>query len=329
MKSVSRELVLWLLQQGHQPVHLRPGSADALTASLEEAIHLREQNQAELSLALLERLEAEGFSSPWITDNRARAEHVLGRTGQAASLWQGLLNHPDAAAAEAASQMLSHLQERLLEGLHHHCSFHSWPPRHLPPPNAAHSGDALHLTLEEALSAREGGRAGLSLALMEEALQQGWQSPWLHDNRARALVNLGRSEEAIQVWRELMAAEDATAAAMAREALAQQQAQQEREQQRHQAQQLIERGERAQAQALLLNTWLQHPEDTGLLELMEQVQPAPEGSAGDALLEQELAMVNRRLALQEHLLGKLEERSQPSAAVGGGSTKRLPMRSRA
>lgn len=308
MKTVSRELVLWLLQQGHQPVHLRPGSPDALTASLEEAIHLREQNQALLSLALLERLEAEGITSPWITDNRARAEHVLGRTGNAAALWQGLLNHHDAAAAEAAAEMLSHLQQRLLEGLHHHCSFHSWQPRHLPAPNAAASVAPLHLTLEEAIAAREAGRAGLSLALMEEALQQGWQSPWLHDNRARALVNLGRSEEAIEVWRELMAANDAAAAAMAREALAQQQAQQEREQQRQQAKQLLEQGERAKAQALLLNTWLQHPDDAGLLELMEQVQPAPEGSAGDALLQQELDTVNRRLALQEHLLSELEER---------------------
>lgn len=305
---MSRELVLWLLQQGHQPIHLRPGSADALTASLQEAIHLREQNQPELSLALLERLEAEGITSPWITDNRARAEHVLGRTGNAVALWQSQLNHHEAAAAEAAAEMLSHLQQQLLQGLHHHCSFHSWSPRHLPAPNATGPCDALHLTLEEAIAAREAGRAGLSLALMEEALQQGWQSPWLHDNRARALVNLGRSDEAIQVWTELVAAEDATAASMALEALAQHQAQQKLEQQRQQAQRLLEQGQRDQAQTLLLQTWLQHPKDTGLLELMEQVQPSATSGGGDALLDGELAPVNRRLTLQENLLNALEQR---------------------
>ena len=46
--------------------------------------------------------------------------------------------------------------------------------------------------LEEAIASREGGAAPFSLALMEWALEAGYTSPWLQDNRARALIDLQR-----------------------------------------------------------------------------------------------------------------------------------------
>ncbi len=60
-----------------------------------------------------------------------------------------------------------------------------------------------HALLEEAIASREAGAAAFSLALMEWALAEGFTSPWLQDNRARALVHLQRLEEACVLWREL------------------------------------------------------------------------------------------------------------------------------
>ena len=57
--------------------------------------------------------------------------------------------------------------------------------------------------LEEAIASREGGAAPFSLALMEWALEAGYTSPWLQDNRARALIDLQRPQEACQLWEEL------------------------------------------------------------------------------------------------------------------------------
>lgn len=57
--------------------------------------------------------------------------------------------------------------------------------------------------LEEAIASRESGAAAFSLALMEWALGAGFTSPWLQDNRARALVNLQRLREACDLWQEL------------------------------------------------------------------------------------------------------------------------------
>lgn len=308
MRTVSRELVLWLLQQGHKPAHLRPGSADSLTACLEEAIHLREQGRVELSLDLLERLEASGAESPWITDNRARAEHLLGRTSHAAALWQSLRNHSDSNAAATATQMLSQLGQQLLEGFHHHCSFHSWQPRHLPAPNAFADGDLLQLALEEAIATREASRAGLSLALMEEALQQGWQSPWLYDNRARALVNLGRVEEALQEWQKLTQSDDAAAAALAQEALIQQREQQQLAVLKTHAEEFLSQQRAPEAEALLLPAWMKHPEDSALLQLLERAIAAQHAASGTDLLDKELAEVNRQLWVHERLQSHLEQR---------------------
>jgi predicted Zn-dependent protease len=304
---MARELVLWLMGQGHQPLHLKPSlkGDQALTSALDEAIALREQGRAELSLELLLRLQAAGHRSPWIQDNIARVQLLQGHPEAAAALWRELQGQGDAQAAAVAEQMLEQLQRQLLEGLMLHCNFHSWPPRHLPRQETVAAVDLLDLALREAISSREAGKPGLSLALMEEAIQQGWQNPWLHDNRARALVNLGRREEAIGVWQELSGNADGHAAGLAREALAQQERLVERDAQLQQAENLLHSGQPTQAEPLLLQAWLTQPDDPRIQRLLEQTIP-PKTGGGD-LLDQELAAVNHRLAVQEWLQEHLEQ----------------------
>lgn len=304
---MSRELMLWLLERGHQPKHLRPGHPDPLTGALEEAIFLREQGRSELSLALLAKLEESGLQSPWIVDNRARAEHSMGRTGNAATLWQSLSIDSDKTAALTAKEMLQTLQKQLLQGLHQHCSFHRWQPRHLPDLKDLPVDDLLHITLKEAISAREADHAGLSLALMEETLQQGWQSPWLHDNKARALVNLGRREEAMAIWHSLATSDDGTAARFAQEALQQQETQADLEQKQNQIHALLKEGLHEQAEDLLIRTWLHAPETDWPLQMLEQSRAQRATHQQNTALQSELVSTNLLLELHEELLSRLEE----------------------
>ena len=73
--------------------------------------------------------------------------------------------------------------DQLSETLHRHCILLGWQPQHLPAQGAA---TELQL-LEELIACREAESVDLSLKLIAIADQAGWQSPWLEDNRARAL----------------------------------------------------------------------------------------------------------------------------------------------
>lgn len=308
LRTLARELILWLLQQGHQPVHLKPGSSDVLIPGVQEAIELRQSGNVALSLELLDRLQATGLDHPLIADNRAQAELALGNISAAASIWRSLLNTPDEPIAAIAHQMLTQLQRQLLEGLQSHCSFHSWPPRHLPSPDELSSADILQRTLEEAIASREAGHPGVSLALVEEALLQGWRSPWLLDHRARALLDLERADEAKKVWQELCTSSDAHAAASAAKELNQLEKQLRLEALATQCRYQIDAGQFKQAEATLLGVLVAEPDQRTLLKLLEETISQQEPVTEHDSLNQELAEFNLRLAIQEKILEKLEQR---------------------
>ena len=67
---------------------------------------------------------------------------------------------------------------------------------------------SLHEVLEEAIRLRDEGRPDLSLALLDQAEAEGHRDGWLTDNRARALVQLQRHEEAKRLWTDLESSED-------------------------------------------------------------------------------------------------------------------------
>ena len=175
---------------------------------LEEAIRLRENGRPELSLALLDQAEAEGYSDGWLTDNRARALVQLQRHEDAKRLWTGLEICEDLTLRSVAQQ---NLQALALESKVN--SFHlevqalarelSWELERINP-ELSHAPEFEFALLEEGVLARERGAPATTLALMDWAIAAGFQSPWLEDNRARALVAMDRVVEACEIWRALV-----------------------------------------------------------------------------------------------------------------------------
>ena len=101
--------------------------------------------------------------------------------------------------------------DQLSETLRRHCILLGWQPQHLPA-----QGPATELQLlEELIACREAGWVDLSLKLIAIADQAGWQSPWLEDNRARALVDQQKFWSAAAIWRDLQASADGDVAATA------------------------------------------------------------------------------------------------------------------
>ena len=162
---------------------------------LEEAIRLRESGQAEQSLALLERAEAQGLRSPWLRDNRARALLALERVAEACEVWREL-------ADDGADMKVSAIATEMLELI-----------------QLKQEKQRQQEVLEEAIRLRESGQAEQSLALLERAESDGLDDGWLRDNRARALVELQRHEEAARVWAELQSGDDPRLRSVARQNL--------------------------------------------------------------------------------------------------------------
>ena len=174
---------------------------------LEEAIRLREHGRPELSLALLDQAEEEGHQDGWLTDNRARALVQMQRYEEAKRLWTDLASSEDLTLSTVALQNLELLV--LEEGMN---GFHiqvqalaremSWDLVRIRP-ELIHSSEFEFALLEEGVLMRERGAPATTLALMEWAIAAGFQSPWLEDNRARALVAMDRVVEACGIWRVL------------------------------------------------------------------------------------------------------------------------------
>lgn len=221
---------------------------DPLTALLQEAIALREEQRAELSLQVLEIASAAGLSSEWIDDNRARALLALDRADEARHLLHSLCDSATEAIAAAARSQLEALtrEPQADEGAppppaEQEASAPSQPETRAadeqepsaapdaadtaetseaagPPETGDDSGGdppELIALLEQAIELREQGLAQASLELLQQAQAAGFRSPWLQDNRARALVQLGRRFEAIGLWQQLEASGDPDLAAMA------------------------------------------------------------------------------------------------------------------
>ena len=205
------DLLEQLLEVCHRlkiaPLHLQDAGAEAapVRALLKEAQGLWQEGQADLALQLLEAVEARGLRHGWIADHRARCLLQLQRREEAEAIWQQLAAGQDDALKIAAEAMLKRLQLEaqqpafLAAAQQLAASFGAYLQRLCAEqqPSAAFE----HALLEEAIAAREADQAEFSLALMDLALERGYRSPWLQDNRARALVQLERFEEACDAWR--------------------------------------------------------------------------------------------------------------------------------
>ena len=131
---------------------------------LREVIALRQAGDAQASLALVDRSLAEGMSSNYLLDNRARALAQLNRENEAIQIWEFLSECGDLELQET-SKRLVYLQRTSV---------------------CLKQGDAIK-----------------ALELLDAARAEGLDNNLLLDSRGRALIQLNRPVDAIPIWREL------------------------------------------------------------------------------------------------------------------------------
>ena len=185
------------------PQHVPPNKPADETQLLLEIIACRNAGRADLSLELIEIGELNEWKSPWLDDNRARAELELGNIEQACKIWEQLAHGDDPETAAVAKDVLQlienscQLQQKLLLC----CNSLGWRPRHIneiQQPN----GIKLEKALEEIQTCREEGATKVSQQLIECCRNLGYVSPWLDDNQARLLTIKDR-KKAKEIWTKL------------------------------------------------------------------------------------------------------------------------------
>ncbi len=213
-----------LLSNNGSNTELRSELSADLQALLEAAITLRKAGQPEASLTLLDDAIAKGHRNAWLDDNRARALINLGQDQAALTIWQSLAAHPDQGVADQAREILAQKESAKLEELHQTIktlsSESNWTLIHLNQHPPTEAKDFEIQLLNEAIAMREKGDAALSLKLLDSAISADLNSPWLQDNRARALVHLERRSEALAVWQKLAESENSSIRTMAEERVA-------------------------------------------------------------------------------------------------------------
>ena len=138
---------------------------------LREVIALRQAGDVQASLALVDRSLAEGMSSNYLLDNRARALAQLNRENEAIQIWEVLSECGDLELQEKSKRLV--FQQKCRYILHRVLYF-------------SRLGDA-----------RE------ALAILDRAQAEGIENNMLLDNRARIFVQLNRHLEAISIWKKL------------------------------------------------------------------------------------------------------------------------------
>jgi|GEM_PF-5664034 len=182
------------------PHHIPQNRPADETQFLLELITCRDAGRADLSLELIEIGDLYGWKSPWLDDNRARAEFDLGRPKQALRIWEQLARGDDPEAAAVAKDALRSIKSscQLQQNLLLCCQAVGWRPRHIGALSQV-VGIKLEQALGEIETCRLEGATNVSQQLINCCKDLKHESPWLDDNQARLLIIKDRNK-AKKIW---------------------------------------------------------------------------------------------------------------------------------
>ena len=298
--------------------------ADLERPVLEASIRLRDQGAAALSLRLLEAAREAGLCSAWIDDNRARALVQLNRRAEAQVIWEELAQGDDegvrAMATEMAELQRTQLVKELSAQLRQLLQNEGRVVQHLPETAPAQLMELELPLLKEAIGLREANDVALSLQVLEAAVAAGLRSGWIDDNRARALVNLERYSEAVELWQALLTSDTPALQEAAAAMLELNEARGLEQGVLLEVDRLLEQAdssEQGSAAALefLTDALLQNPDRDALQEKLQSVATALESSADAEATSTGLKPQRQVLKGFDAFLSVLEQRYATASAV--------------
>ena len=141
---------------------------------IRQVIALRQSGDVQGSLDLIDRSFAEGISSNYLLDNRARALSQLNCEREAIQIWEALSKCGDLELQEKAKRLSKLAYQQQCRSV-----------------------------LQRVVQLSQLGHANEALSVLDVARAEGIENDMLLDNRARVLVQLNRHVDAISIWQQL------------------------------------------------------------------------------------------------------------------------------
>ena len=232
----------------------------------------------------------------------------LGRRTEAMGLWRELLDHPDEGRRTQAQENLRLIVAELSKQLIELAEAAGERLPEFEGREFSALGDFEQPLVDASIRLRSVGSNELSLQLLDAAVAFGVRSGLVDDNRAWALVGLGRLPEAVGLWRELEAISDNDAlVAMARERLQSYATKADRIVETHKVQTLVDEGQIEQAKILLLQAMLEDPNWDDCTRMLIHILKIDRDENGDSDM---LDLENYRLSLEinDSFLDLVEQR---------------------
>jgi len=189
---------------------------ESLQRIIDKSKHHDESGKTGLALRVINQAIESGNTSPKLLLEKAVLLSKQNRFGEAHGILKALIKLEGeeeltavASQARKASKIIQNkeleIRQHLVGRLHKLAKTHHASLDILPKPNQLNAKqDLLLLVRKEAEHARSNGATRLSLDLLDAALTEGLQSPWLLHLKAKSLCAIGDFNQAEVIWNELI-----------------------------------------------------------------------------------------------------------------------------
>lgn len=189
---------------------------ESLQRILDKSKHHDESGKTGLALRVINQAIESGNTSPKLLLEKAVLLSKQNRFGESHEILKALIKLEGeeeltavASQARKASKKIQNkeleIRQHLVGRLHKLAKTHHASLDILPKPNQLNAKqDLLLLVRKEAEHARSNGATRLSLDLLDAALTEGLQSPWLLHLKAKSLCAIGDFNQAEVIWNELI-----------------------------------------------------------------------------------------------------------------------------
>lgn len=306
-----------VISNNNLPIHHLPNETPQDLSKLgvcilKEAIKLREEQQNEISLKILDITASAGFETDSINENRARALINLNQNVDAVNLLTELLSSKNQNINKSSANILENLGVGLIEKIKKAMEIDDLIIDKFPGNEQKSIASLEKFILQQAIELRKNKRERLSLQILDLSVKAGLQTERIEDNRARALANMKRYGEAVTIWNSLANSRNEQLQESAKIMIGRFGAQGLQQQIMSEVDHILfHQGDQKQAIDLLTNAILQNPTDEKLQERLGQVAMMDkEGNENQEFGE--LSIHRQTLAGFEAFITAIEQLDKPA-----------------